>query len=57
MMRSSSVSVRAACLVKKLRMDAGGTVEDDVDVGVARGPEVFEQAEPFSAKGAVASRR
>ena len=36
----------------------GGAIEDDVDVGVAGGPEVFEEGSAsFSARGAVASRR
>jgi hypothetical protein len=43
---------------EEARLGGGGAVEDDVDVGVAGGPEVFEEGRgEGSASGAVASRR
>ena len=48
-----------ACCVEEAVVGGGGAVEDDVDVGVAGGPEIFEQRlrRAASARGAVASRR
>ena len=35
--------LRVACCGEEASMDCGGAIEDDVDVGVARGPEIFEE--------------
>ena len=42
-MRSSSESVRAAWSIEEFDDGGGGAVEDDVDVGFAGGPEIFEE--------------
>ena len=43
MMRSVSVSSRVACWCEEVEDGGGGAVEDDLDVGVAGGPEIFEE--------------
>ena len=43
-MRSTSLSSRAACSTEKFDDGGGGAVDDDLDVGVACDPKIFEEA-------------